>query len=532
VRRFHSYGPVDERRHFTVPRKELVDSCLKDLVGDPEEGGHYFTVWGPRQTGKTWLVHRVKREIEARYGDAFAVHCASLGRTRGMRYERQERSEELSLPQGLADVLEDELPGSPRLSTWKDFYRLFSKEHGRWDRPLILFIDEADTTPPLLLDLMVNQFREMYLKREGNRLHGLALAGVHAVLGAESERGSPFNIQRSLRVPNLTRGEVEDLYRQYQEESGQAVDPAVVEGVYEATRGQPGLVSWLGELLTEKYNPGREKKIGIRLWEEVYQAALTKEWSNNVLNLIKKARGPYSDYVLELFVKSDLPFSVRADWCGYLHLNGIVDETEMEGPDGKKARVCRFSSPFVQKCLYDAFTMDWVGDRLPILALDPLDTLADVFDKPELDVPALLQRYKGYLRRLKTEGVDPWKDQPRRADLRLTEYVGHFHLYFWLQNAVGRRCAVAPEFPTGNGRVDLHLRCKGKQGIVEVKSFRDRADLEDSKGQAARYARKLNLSAISLAVFVPVEDESVLEALSSREVLDGIEVTVTAVGWA
>ncbi len=30
--------------------------------------------------------------------------------------------------------------------------------------------------------------------------------------------------------------------------------------------------------------------------------------------------------------------------------------------------------------------------------------------------------------------------------MHLTEAVGHFHLYAWLQNAVGRRCAISPEF--------------------------------------------------------------------------------------
>ena len=204
MRRFCSYGPVDERKHFTAPRKNLVDPCVDDLIGDPEEGGHYFTIWAPRQTGKTWLIHQVKRSIESRYNDRFFVHCCSLGRLRGMKYDLSYFQEnQPNLPQLLTDVLEDEMPGNPCLRTWKDFYRLFSKNSGISDRPLILFIDEVDTAPPLLLDIMVNQFREMYLKREQNHLHGLALAGVRAVLGVESERGSPFNIQRSLHVPNF-----------------------------------------------------------------------------------------------------------------------------------------------------------------------------------------------------------------------------------------------------------------------------------------------------------------------------------------
>ncbi|KHD05325.1 hypothetical protein PN36_00410 [Candidatus Thiomargarita nelsonii] len=108
---------------------------------------------------------------------------------------------------------------------------------------------------------MVAQFRELYLDRKNNWLHGLALVGVRAVLGIESQRGPPFNIQRSLNVPNLSQDEVKELYQQYQDESGQVIEPGVVDAIYENIRGQPGLVSWFGELLTEKYNPGADKTL-------------------------------------------------------------------------------------------------------------------------------------------------------------------------------------------------------------------------------------------------------------------------------
>lgn len=527
MRRFHSYGPVDCRHHFCVERKELTDRCLEQLIGIPDEGGHYFTVWSPRQCGKTWLMRRVKEEIGTRYPDRFIVGMMSV---QGLIMKEDDPDEFFfrHVPKLFRESFGTE-PPQPR--TWEDWTNLFSTDKGKFDRPLILFIDEFDSLPSRIIDQLVGLFRDMYLKRESFVLHGLALIGVRAVLGVESERGSPFNIQRSLHVPNFTKEEVEELFRQYQTESGQPVDPEVVKAVCASTRGQPGLVCWFGELLTEKYNPGDGKTIDIRIWNGVYAAALHTEWNNTVLNLIRKAQGPYADYVLELFTKSDLPFTIRADWCSYLYLNGIIDSVESADPDGGRTYTCRFSSPFVQQCLYDAFTTDLIGDRLPILALEPLDTLSDVFDKPDLDIPALLERYKAYLRRLRARGINPWKDQPRRADLHYTEYVGYFHLYFWLQNAVGRRCAVSPEFPTGNGRVDLHLRCQDKRAVIEVKSFRDRAELEIAKQQAATYARKLELPSVTLAVFVPVDDEEILKRLSGVSMIDGITVIVSAIGW-
>jgi len=255
------------------------------------------------------------------------------------------------------------------------------------------------------------------------------------------------------------------------------------------------------------------------------------EWNNTVLNLFKKAGQENIPYILEIFGNSDILFSLRTEWCSNLYLNGIIDYIETVDKEGLTKEVCRFSSPFVQDCLFSALTNDLIGDRLPILAIEPLDTLSDVFDSSELNLPALLERYKSYLDRLKAKNLNPWKDQPRRSDLHLTEYVGHFHLYFWLQNAAGRRCVISPEFPTGNGRVDLHLRCGGKSGIIEVKSFTDFSELEESKKQAARYSAKLGLSSVTLAVFVPTDDDNILKRLSGETVIDGVKVIVSAIGW-
>ncbi|HMY21011.1 MAG TPA: hypothetical protein PKA58_32025, partial [Polyangium sp.] len=78
MRRFTSYGPV-EKNNFGVERRELVDQCVEALVGGSgASGGHYFTIWGPRQTGKTWLMRRAVEEIRARYGDRFVVGIITL----------------------------------------------------------------------------------------------------------------------------------------------------------------------------------------------------------------------------------------------------------------------------------------------------------------------------------------------------------------------------------------------------------------------------------------------------------------------
>ena len=60
MRRFSSYGPVDTDLDYYVPRQALVDLAHARLLGEnPDRGGHYITVWAPRQRGKTWIVQQV-----------------------------------------------------------------------------------------------------------------------------------------------------------------------------------------------------------------------------------------------------------------------------------------------------------------------------------------------------------------------------------------------------------------------------------------------------------------------------------------
>ena len=76
-------------------------------------------------------------------------------------------------------------------------------------------------------------------------LHGLALIGVRAVLGVENVKGSPFNVQRSLHIPNLTHDEVVYLFDCYQRERQQQIEPEVVERIWYEL-GNPGLPVGLG----------------------------------------------------------------------------------------------------------------------------------------------------------------------------------------------------------------------------------------------------------------------------------------------
>jgi predicted AAA+ superfamily ATPase len=64
MRKFSSYGPIDSELHYHVPRQQLIEGAIQQLKGDnPDKGGHYITVWAPRQTGKTWIMQQVLKRL-------------------------------------------------------------------------------------------------------------------------------------------------------------------------------------------------------------------------------------------------------------------------------------------------------------------------------------------------------------------------------------------------------------------------------------------------------------------------------------
>ena len=524
MRRFSSYGPVDTDLHYYVPRQELVDRACAELLGDdPAKGGHYITVWAPRQRGKTWVMGQAILALQRE--PAFQVVYLTL------EYLRTTAD-----PDRVAQLIARDLCKALSLTEIKigaldEFAQLFTNDV--LTRPLILILDEFDALTEGAISGLAVVFRNIYLQRQRQTdrassekdylLHSVALIGVRGVLGIESRAGSPFNVQRSLHIPNLTFAEVEAMFRWYARDSGQPVAQAVIDRVYAETRGQPGLTSWLGELLTETYNPDRTRPIGLADFEHVYAAASYVLPNNNILNIISKARQePYRDYVLEMFRTDEkVVFKYDDPILNYLYLNGVVD---WEWGSATTPEVM-FPCPFVQKRLFSHFAGELFreGGRL----YDPFEDLSDTITDDRLDVRNLLRRYERYLKQNRG-----WllKDAPRRADLRIYEAVYHFNLYAYLARFMGRRDAqVYPEFPTGNGKVDILIKYAGRMHALEVKSYADEFEYRVALQQAAAYGGQLGLTEITLAFFVERVDDASRQKYEVRYTDPDTGVAVTPV---
>jgi len=500
MRKFSSYGPVDTDTNYFVPRKELIEHAYNKLVGENiDKGGHYFTVWASRQCGKSWIFQQTMNKL--RKNEDFYVALFSMERFK-------ENNNLLEVLNGIIDGINREVNLKlPNIAAAKDFIEVFSKRN--LDKPLILILDEFDAMVEGILNRTVSNFRDIYLHRKNENdvkftektylLHGLALIGVRSVLGVENQTGSPFNIQRSMHIPFLTSQEVTEMLKWYERESGQKVDDEVIEAIFYETNGQPGLVSWFGELLTEEYNFEKNSAISIENWNYAYTEATQVLPNNTILNLISKAdKEEYKYTLFEVFRTAEkILFSFDDKKLNYLYMNGIITNEKSKDANNTLQNYVKFTCPFVQKRLFNRYSRE-MFQYLGVVS-NSFEDLSDCFGEGEINLKNILRRYEAYLKKNKS-----WllKDAPRRKDNRIYEAVYHFNLYAFLQQFLTNRASVHPEFPTGNGKIDLVIKQKEQMYGIEIKSFSDDYGFHLALIQAARYAKSLRLTEITLAVFV------------------------------
>lgn len=528
MRTFSSYGPVSKTSNYYVPRVDVVDKAREYLLGkNPQEGGHYITVWASRQCGKTWALREISWELAK--SDKFFVANVDL---QHLRTENDSVS--------CANVIIESINllaklNLPQINNLKDFEKVFTRDF--LSRPLILILDEFDALPANVIAEIVAVFRNIHIKRQKDSanaferhylLHGVALIGVRSVVGVENKTGSPFNVQKSLHVPNLTYNEVNEMYHWYIKESGQSIEQDVIDRIFHVTNGQPGLVSWFGELLTEEYNKDRTRTLKMKDFDFVYVDALSVLPNNNIINLISKANDPlYKNRVVELFqTNKKIPFKFEDPALNFLYMNGVITFER-----SKEGNFVKFPCQFVQEKLFDRFAYDIYANNGDILP-DPFIDVEEIVNDERIDVKKLIELYQSYFIHNKK-----WilSQAPRRSDNRIFEATYHFNIFSWLQTFLQSfsGVSVSPEFPTGNGKIDLLIKHpKGLYG-VELKSFTNIAEIKKSIAQASKYGSSLGLKTINLLIFFEADPpEQLRKKFTSEPIFNeetGINVEVSFV---
>ncbi|MEM7531861.1 MAG: hypothetical protein AAF639_06790, partial [Chloroflexota bacterium] len=118
-------------------------------------GGHYITVWAPRQTGKSWTTRQVIKQVRAE--GAFEIGVISLQSAKTINDE-----------QSVLELFVDRLGQSfrrdfPVIQKWTQISSLFTSDY--FSKPVILVVDEFDALQEGFINRFANEFRDMYLRR-------------------------------------------------------------------------------------------------------------------------------------------------------------------------------------------------------------------------------------------------------------------------------------------------------------------------------------------------------------------------------
>ncbi len=499
---FSSYGTVIPSNHYFAPRLELIEKGKNLLIGD-DKGGHYITVWASRQSGKSTTLINVFSEIKHKHKDFDIVSL-----TVESQFNAKDAIELMNYFVNEIDSYLNLKKPVPIIKTTKDFITFFTSEY--LHKKLILIIDEFDALDDKIIADLAHVFREIYLKKinseEVNKplLHSLALIGIRGVLGIENQKGSPFNVQNSFKIPHLTHEEVNKMFKEYTEENGQNIDQEVVDKLFHETQGQPGLISWFGELLTLEFNRNKNTPIIMDDWNYVY-SKVNSIPSTNLLNLISKVNEneDAKNLIIRLFqTKEKVEFIFSNKLHNYLYLNGIIKPVEIK-EKGKYIDCIKFSCQFVHRQLFQYYAAEFKYDQSALIS-DPFMDMDAVINYIHIDIDAIIKLYQEYV--INNKDV-LFKDISRRkTDLRICEAVFHFDIYSYLSRFFQSTAAgVHPEFPTGNGKIDLIIKHNDRVHGIELKSFVNMTEAKKAKIQAAEYANSLNIKEIFLLFFIEVK---------------------------
>ncbi|MCX6581305.1 MAG: AAA-like domain-containing protein [Candidatus Aminicenantes bacterium] len=273
---FNTAGPIRRDDHYYIEPLDRFD--LPEMLTLIEQK-KYFVLHAPRQTGKTTYMHALtdylnkQGKYKCLYINVEAAQAARENAKEGMHTILRILANESFLY--LKDSFLEER-WKQILENSGEFYAL-QDALMKWcqasDTPIILFIDEVDALVGDTLIAVLRQLRSGYDKRPELFPQSIVLCGVRDVkdyrMHSDREKtiitgGSAFNIKaKSLKMGNFTPLEIEKLYRQHTEETGQSFNKDVFPLVWELTEGQPWLVNALAYEACFEMKEGNERGIEI-----------------------------------------------------------------------------------------------------------------------------------------------------------------------------------------------------------------------------------------------------------------------------
>jgi hypothetical protein len=422
--------------------------------------GRYFTLFAPRQTGKTTYFQLL---LEAVRSENFTPIWISFEKLKTVTRNRFYQDLNNQLHQELA---EHQIKLEHTIADQIDVVQLFEKIRSH-TQSVVLVIDEFEGIPDAVLSEMMHAFRQMYHRKKYHALHSLILVGVSTIAELVMSVASPFNIAEELKISYFTPAEVNQLIEQYVAESGQQFEEGVIKAIYDNTKGQPGLVCALLVQMIKKVATNRSVTMDDFLL--TLNEFLMSKYDKNILNIVQKAEEKKAFMCRLLFGEQPINFNVYTKDIAYLHANGVIDNI-----DGYVSILV----PLYSKCIITAFRPVLNGETRHY-GFKVNESFEEYLKDGGLNIDAILNKYRQYVHRRGFKAFDTEN---------LKEAAWHYSLDGFI-NFFIEAGQTFIEVPSGAGRTDILIFYQNRRYLIETKIFSDNTRLKKGKGQLAEYLK-------------------------------------------
>ena len=490
-RYFNTSGPNIPKEHYTLMREELVKQGVK-LV----ENNRYFTIWAPRQTGKSTYFKLLSNRLKKK-GYNVGV----------FNFENYQDATKKLLINLVCDFINESTNSNIKSDTFSELEKsIKSVKTGK----CVLIIDEIEGLNPELFNQFLHTIRNLYHFREEHCLKSVILVGVSNIIGIIEDNASPFNIADSLPVDYFTKEEVFELLAMHENETGQKFTQPVKEKIYHITAGQPGLVNGFAYKLVEDNKDKSEIDYDDYLKVEDWYLRLAID--KNIANVINKSK-PYRTFLEKLLFKDvEVEFDIDRKEIRELNKLGVLKDD-----DGKVA----FWVPLYKKRLYKSFYPYLNGEVSNFFTHKLLE---DMFtEKGNINFHELIENYKGYVKRRSFRYFRE-KDDVTGSYKQIKEaaliYSFDTYINFFLSRIDAN---TYREADSGLGQTDLIVNYQGREYVFETKIYRDSFQFKKGKKQLAYYCKSLS---VKLGIYLVYAENKFKtpNLIEETQNIDGVDI--------
>ncbi len=451
---FEDSGAVIPKKAYYV-RLDNVTNTKKQDFETMMDDGRYFSIFAPRQSGKTTFLERIAEELHKAptyiaiflcFQDLNDVSKQEFYREIEKELYTQLRNRLRAVDCEKCDIIEN-LLDNHRLTNHLSFRELLEELNRIVEfKKIVIFIDEFDGIPLSELQNFLTTLRRLYQKYKGveqKALYSVGLIGIRNVTKLIVGGVSPFNIADQVDLPPFSLKNTRDLYTQYTEETNQPFTEEAVKKIYEETEGQPWLVNRLGTILTMDVKPGTTSPIEKSDVEKAIHLLL-KERNDHFDNLYEKAE-LYKETFVEI-VFDNVEYNPDDEDQTWLEQYGLVKNRDGHAVVGNNIYRARYIKTFFKE----------------VNAYEDIPLQGYVLPGDALDMEKILLHFEQYITQI---GVNAFYKEKKPY-----EKTGQFLLTAWLYQFVrGGAGDLRYEVPSGFGRMDMILTYKGRKYIVETK---------------------------------------------------------------